>query len=149
MSYMNYLNKLSLVEQILGALFIIYIVLPINAPEFISNMVDSPLGMASIFAITVFLFCSTNPIIAVLYIFVAYELLRRSSNATGKFAVVQYVPSQKNKDNKMKKMNPPKKRTLEEEMVDTLAPIGHSDLSVYTASTYSPIYEDTGGASVI
>ena len=49
----------------------------------------------------------------------------------------------------MKKMNPPKNHTLEEEMVEKLAPIGHSDLSVYTASTYSPIYEDVGGASVI
>jgi hypothetical protein len=149
MSYMNYLNKLSSIEKLLCTLFIIYIVLPIDSPDFIANMVDSPLGMASLFGTVVLLFCYTNPMVAILYIFVSYELLRRSSNATGKTAIVEHTPTQKNKDIKMEKMNPPKKETLEEEMVEKLAPVGHSDLSVYSTSSYSPVYENIGSASVI
>ncbi len=149
MSYINYLNKIPLVEKILAGLFVIYITMPIEMPSLISNMIDTEFGIVMIFAIALSLFCYTSPIVYVLYLFVAYELIRRSSKATGKRAIIKHTPSQMNKDLKMQKMNPVKKETLEEEIVDKMAPIGHSDLNVYSASTYSPVFEDIGGASVI
>ena len=149
MSDMNYLYKMSSVEQILIFLFIIFIVAPVEPPESISQLVDSPMGITSIFIVTIFLFFYTNPIIAILYVFVGYELLRRSSKVTGKTAIIKYVPSQQKKDIKMEMMNPPKKETLEEEMVEKLAPIGHSDPIVYATSEYSPMYENIGGASLV
>jgi chromate transport protein ChrA len=149
MLYNNYLNKIPLVEKILVGLFIIYIIMPIEMPSLISNIVDNEIGMILIFTIALSLFCYTSPIVYILYLFVAYELIRRSSKATGKVAIIKHTPSQMNKDLKMQKMNPIQKETLEEEMVDKMAPIGHSDLNVYSASTYSPVFENIGGASVI
>ena len=47
----------------------------------------------------------------------------------------------------MKKMNPEKKETLEEEMVDKMAPVGKSDMISYVTTTFSPVAEEVGSAS--
>ena len=142
------LKSLTQLEMVLLIVFIVYIVLPIQTPNFIAGSVDSPLGMLVIFIVTVYLFFNVNPIVAVVYVFVAYELIRRSSNKPGRVNIVNYTPSQTIKNAEMKEMNPPKKSTLEEEVVEKMAPIGHSDISVYTNSSFKPIAENVGTASV-
>ena len=47
----------------------------------------------------------------------------------------------------MKKMNPVASVSLEEEVVEQMAPIGKSDISVYT-STFKPVANDVGSASM-
>jgi len=144
----NSVKSFSQIEILLLAFFVIYLILPIQMPDFMSGMIDSPLGMLTIFIITVYLFFNANPILAVVYVFVAYELLRRSSQHTGRTTIIKYTPSQMKKDSQMKAMNPVQKETLEEEVVDKMAPIGHSDMSVYTVSDYKPIAENVGSASM-
>ena len=142
-------GSLTQVEMIALAVFVLYIVFPIENPQFISNMVDTPLGMVGVLAVTLYLFFNANPLVAILYVFVAYELLRRSSKQTGKAAIQEHTPTQAKKDKKMEKMNPVKKESLEEEIVEKMAPIGHSDMSVYTAFTFKPVAEDVGSASLV
>ncbi len=141
-------STLSQVEMIALAVFVLYIVFPIENPSFISNMVDTPLGMVGVLAVTLYLFFNANPLVAILYVFVAYELLRRSAKQTGKAAIQEHTPSQIKKDVKMQKMNPVKKETLEEEMVEKMAPIGHSDPVVFSESAFKPVAEDVGTASM-
>ena len=121
-----------------------------NTPDFLASYIDSPLGMIVIFCVTVFLFLYTNPVLGVLYIFVAYELLRRSSNVTARTAIVQYTPTQANKDADLRAMNPPKERTLEEEVIDIRAPIGKSPSIEFVTSDFKPVADKTiPGASLI
>jgi len=141
-------KSLSPLECSLLVIFVLYLVLPIQAPEFISGTVDSPLGMLTIFIVTLYLFFYSNPILAIVYVFVAYELLRRSSQVTGRVPLVQYTPSQVKRDTQIQAMNPPKTKTLEEEVVDKMAPIGRSDPVVYTSSSFKPVAEKTDGASL-
>lgn len=141
-------GTLTQVEIIALAVFVLYIVFPIENPQFISNMVDTPLGMVGVLAVTLYLFFNANPLVAILYVFVAYELLRRSSKQTGKAAIQEHTPTQAKKDKKMEKMNPAKKETLEEEVVEKMAPIGHSDPVVFSESAFKPIAEDVGTASM-
>lgn len=141
-------STLSQVEMMALAVFVLYIVLPIENPSFISNMVDTPLGMVGVLAVTLYLFFNANPLVAILYVFVAYELLRRSAKQTGKAAIQEHTPSQMKKDAKMQKMNPVKKETLEEEIVEKMAPIGHSDPVVFSESAFKPVAEDVGTASM-
>ena len=141
-------STLSQVEMIALAVFVLYIVFPIENPSFISNMVDTPLGMVGVLAVTLYLFFNANPLVAILYVFVAYELVRRSAKQTGKAAIQEHTPSQMKKDVKMQKMNPVKKETLEEEIVDKMAPIGHSDPVVFSESAFKPVAEDVGTASM-
>lgn len=148
MNYLNNFKKMSQIEMILAILFVLYIVLPVDMPNMISQGVDTSFGMIAIFGLAVYMFFNVNPVLAVLFVFVAYELLRRSSKATGKEVIMKHTPSQKKKDEKMKKMNPVKKETLEEEIVDNMAPVGKSDITSYVSSSFSPVAEDVGTASV-
>lgn len=58
--------------------FIIYLILPMKTPTSVSYWLNKPVGILAIFVITVYLFMYTHPVLGVLYLFVAYELLRRS-----------------------------------------------------------------------
>lgn len=142
-------RSLSKLEIALLVVFMSYIILPIPTPVFLSGLIDSPLGMLVIFLVTLYLFFYTNPILAIIYVFVAYELLRRSSIVTGRVAMIQYTPSQAQRDVQMKAMNPPQVDTLEEKVIKKMAPIGHSDPSTYLMSSYKPVAEDVGGASLV
>ena len=148
MKFLSFMESLSNVETAVIVMFISYLALPIQLPEMVAKMVDSPIGTIGIFVLSVYLFFYANPLIAVLFVLVAYEMFRRSTNATGKAAMLKYTPTQARKDEKMKQMNPVKTTSLEEEVVEQMAPIGKSDISVFTASTFKPVAENVGGASM-
>jgi len=143
----NMFRSFSQLEMSLLVIFILYIVLPIQTPGFLADMVDSSLGMLSIFIVTIYLFFNVNPILAVVYVFVGYELLRRSSNKTGRVQLIQYTPTQAKKDAELKAMNPVRHETLEEEVVHKMAPVGHSDPSVFTSSSFKPVADNIRNAS--
>lgn len=79
MNLTNPFTDFSLPELFLLGIFVIYLVFPVNVP-IINDLIASPIGFIVIFIVSILLFLYTNPILAILYIFVAYELLRRSSN---------------------------------------------------------------------
>jgi len=141
-------KSLSSLESSLLVVFILYLVLPIQTPQVLAGTVDSPLGMLSIFIVTIYLFFYSNPVLAIVYVFVAYELLRRSSQVTGRVSMVQYTPTQVKKDSELRAMNPPVVETLEEQVVQKMAPIGRSDPIIYTSSTFKPVAEKIDGASM-
>jgi hypothetical protein len=149
MEITNILKSLSKTETVLLASFILYIVAPIPVPSLFAGVFDSSLGMLLLFIATLFLFFYVNPVLGIVFIFVAYEILRRSAQFTGRTAIVQHTPSQIKKDIQMKAMNPVIVETLEEEVVNKMAPVGHSDISVYTVSTFKPIADKVGSASLV
>jgi hypothetical protein len=138
----------SSLEIVLFVLFTIYLILPIKTPETLAPMIDSPIGMISMFIATLYLFLYANPILGILYIFVAFELIRRSytSGNVGKTAYIQYSPSQEKRDADLKQMNPKKSSSLEEDVVSKMAPIGHSDQSVFTDTSFKPVAENIHSA---
>jgi hypothetical protein len=148
MKFLNNFKKMTQLEMVLALLFVLYIVLPVEMPDLISQLIDGSMGMLVLFGLAVYMFFNVNPVLAVLFVFVAYELLRRSSKTTGKEVIMKHTPSQAKKDEKMKKMNPVKKETLEEEIVDKMAPVGKSEMLSYVTSSFSPVAEEVNGASV-
>lgn len=144
----SFLKNMSQLEMVVAALLVVYVVLPVDVPHMICGLMDGPFGMISIFAIAVYLFFYCNPLLAVLFLFAGYEMLRRCSNVTGKTVIMKYTPSQAKKDKKMKKMNPPKKDTLEEEVVEQMAPVGRSEPAKFMETGFSPVADDMGSASM-
>ena len=144
----TFLKKLSAIEMILMVMFILFIIFPVEIPSSLANIIDSPLGMVVLFGITLSLFIFFNPVLGVLYILVAYELLRRSSTNTTPSALIDYTPTQETKNREFKKMNPAQSLTLEEEMVEMRAPIGKSDQGVYIDTIFKPVANKTDGASL-
>ena len=147
MKLLNTFKKMTKLEVALSILFVLFIILPLNVPDLFANLIDTSLGMIVIFGLAVYMFFHVNPVVAVLFVFVAYELLRRSSKRTGKAIIQKHTPTQEKKDEKMKKMNPEKKETLEEEIVDKMAPVGKSDMISYVTTSFSPVAQEVGSAS--
>jgi len=92
MNIKQFFKSLTKLEIILFVVFVIYIVLPIETPNFLVDYIDSSLGMLILFITAVYLFFHANPIIAVIFVFVTYELLRRTSQNKGKVVLKQYNP---------------------------------------------------------
>ena len=144
---MNSFIKSPPLELILFVLFVIYIVFPIQTPEWIANFVDSSLGMTVIFCITVFLFLYAHPFLAILYVFVAFELIRRSAHLSGRTTYIQYTPSQEKRDAYMKSMNPPISISLEETVISEMAPIGRGPGNGnYVDTEFKPVSENIHNA---
>ena len=139
-SFKNLVKSASPLEIALFVLFVIYIVLPIETPNTIAPFIHSPLGLVGIFIITLYLFLYTNPILGILYIFVAFELIRRSTQVgnVGTTSYIQYSPSQQRRDSDLKQMNPVMSASLEEDVVSKMAPLGHSDPSAFVDSGFKP-----------
>jgi hypothetical protein len=142
-------RSLSKYEAILLVLFIIYLIFDINPPEAFAAAVDSPLGMIFVLLLTLMNFMKSNMILGVVGLFVAYEVVRRSARVNNRVPMVMYTPSQMNKDIELVQMNPAQEKTLEEEMVDKMAPVGNSSLITYTMSEYKPVATETHNASCV
>jgi hypothetical protein len=140
-------KKENMGQLVLGILFIIYLIMGMQMPEPIANVVDTLVGKVVIFIIVIYLFINANPLLAVLSLFVAYDLIRRSSQTTGLDALEKYAPSEKKKTSQFTAYNQ-FPYTLEQEVVSKMAPIKNSGNTMSNAS-YKPTLENTYDASSV
>jgi hypothetical protein len=131
------------------ALFIIYLVMDIYPPELIASYIDTSLGMIGILLITLYVFMNFNPILGVVFLFVAYEIVRRSARVNNRVPMMLHTPSQAKKDAELAAMNPVASTSLEEDIVHQMAPVGKSSMISYTMSEYKPVSTDIHNASSI
>lgn len=136
----------SSLEVILFVIFVVYVVFQPRTPPVLAGLIDTPVGTAIVMVFAVYLLLYSHPVLGVLSVFVAYELLRRSST------VVQYIPTmlasvqeRPKVDAKIQSFNPPAERTLEEDVVAQMAPIDVS--SDYVETGFKPVSNDVHGAS--
>ena len=149
MKVLESFKSLSPLEIVTLVVFITFIIFPFKLPVWLANMIDSPLGFLSLFLTTVYLFFYVNPILGIIYILVAYELIRRSSQMTGKTEMAQYSPTQAKKDTELEEMNPPREVTLEEEVIQVMAPARNEFIKGTSNSDFKPVMETIVGASLI
>ena len=149
MDLSNTFRSLSTYEAILLVLFVIYLVFDIQPPDAFAAVVDTPIGMVLVLLLTLMNFMRSNVILGVVGLFVAYEVVRRSARINNRVPMMMYTPSQMKKDVELVQMNPPKEQSLEEELVEKMAPVGKSSLITYTMSEYKPIATQTHNASSV
>ena len=134
-------------QLILIILFIIYLIMGYKTPEPIANIVDTLVGKIIIFIIVIVLFMHANPILAVLGLFVAFDLVRRSSESTGIDALKKYLPTEEKKQSQFTAFNQ-YPYTLEQEVVKKMAPIIQSG-STLSKPTYMPLLENLYDAAKV
>lgn len=150
MLYMKNLNDLFKEEKrhemLLGLIFVIYILMDVDTPKSLAELIDNVYGNAivAIFAIT--LFAHTNPVVGVLGIIAAYQLVKRSSVETGTHGIRNYLPSEDKKMMDFAKCND-FPVTLEEEMVDKMAPLVKHDAAANV--DYKPVLDSLHDAAPI
>ena len=146
-SYSSLFKKQHMGELVLVILFIIYLIMGYKTPEPIASMIDSIVGKIVIFIIVIYMFMHTHPVLAVLALFVAFDLIRRSSVTTGIDALKRYAPSEEKKMSQFSAFNQ-FPYTLEQEVVKKMAPIVRSG-STLSKPSYKPILDNLYDASPI
>lgn len=131
-------------EIILFILLVAYLVFQPSTPFFLTPFIDNMFATVVIISIALYMLLCMHPVLGVIGIFAAYELIRRTSTKT--VAMMQYYDEQPTKDIEMKRMNPPKEITLEETMVAKMAPISDGGVIV---TDYTPVSDDVRGASMV
>ena len=140
MEYLNeLLEKKNMPQLALVILFIIYLIMGFKTPDSVANMIDSTVGKIIVALVALFLFAYSNPILGVLGIFVAYQLVRNASIKTGMASLEQYYPTE---EKKWSPFTPAHQfpYTLEQEMVKRMAPQKFN--TNYVKPTYKPMLED-------
>jgi hypothetical protein len=132
-------------ELVLVVLFIIYLIMGLKTPEPVAGMVDTLVGKIVIFITIIYLFMHANPILAVLALFVGFDLIRRSSMTTGIDALQRFAPSEEKKTSQFTAFNQ-FPYTLEQEVVSKMAPIMKSGSSL-TQASYKPLLDNLYDAS--
>jgi len=146
-SFTELFKKEHMGEFILVILMIIYLIMGFKTPDLIANMVDNIIGKVVIILIVIYLFMNANPILAVITALVAFDLMRRSSDATGLGALAAYAPTEKKKMSQFTAFNQ-FPYTLEQEVVKKMAPIVQSGSSLSKPS-YKPLLDNLHDASTI
>ena len=144
-SFSSLFKKQHMGELVLAILFIIYLIMGYKTPEPVANLVDTLVGKIVIFIIVIYLFSNANPILAVLSLFVAFDLIRRSSAATGIDALQKFAPTEEKKMSQFTAFNQ-FPYTLEQEVVSKMAPIVRSGTSL-TSASYKPMLDNLHDAS--
>jgi len=139
-NYSSLFKKEHMAELTLVILFIIYLIMGYKTPEPFASMIDSLAGKIVIFVIVAYMFMYAHSILAILALFVAFDLIRRSSVATGLDALQKYAPSEVKKSSQFSAFNQ-FPYTLEQEVVKKMAPIIQSGSSLSKPS-YQPMLEN-------
>ena len=134
-------------ELALAILLIVYLVLGFRTPDAIAGMVDTLVGKIVMFVIVIFLFLHVNPLLAVLALFVAFDLMRRSSVATGIDALQKFAPSEEKRTSQFTAYNQ-FPYTLEQEVVAKMAPMVSAGSSL-TQASYKPMLDNLYDASPV
>ena len=97
MSLSTYFTSLSALEMGILVLFVVYLVFDIHPTNSMAKYIDTPMGMAATLLVTLYMFMSFSPILGVISLFVAYEVVRRSALINNRVAMIQYTPTQTRK----------------------------------------------------
>lgn len=130
--------------------FVIYIIFPFRTPQFMANIINTPIGLFGVLLTTLYLFFYTNPILGVIFIFVGYELLRRSSQiqSGSDSYMMKHTPSEDKRQSEMVQMNPIQNLTLEEDVIRIMAPSQRFNKEMEYSSDFKPVVERISGSSL-
>jgi hypothetical protein len=139
------MDKFTTKENILSLFFIVFLIMKFHIPEPLADTVDTIPGKFAVVAIAIMLFNYANPVLGVLGLFVAFDLIMRSRATTGIDALKQYAPSQKRMDSQFNTMNQ-FPYTLEQEVVKKMAPIPYTNSLMHSVS-FTPLLNNLHDAS--
>jgi len=137
-------DKKNMPQLVLSLLFIIYLVMGLKMPDGVANMIDSTAGKIIVVLVALMLFAYSNPVLGVLALIVAYQLVKTASVKTGMAGLEQYYPTEQ------KKWSPftPTHQfpyTLEQEVVSKMTTQKFN--TSYVKAPFRPVLEDTYDAA--
>jgi hypothetical protein len=142
---MEYLKQLfkreNMPQTILIVLFILFLSMSQPLPIELARLIDTPVGSIVVIIVALSLFMYANPVLAIIGLFVAFEIIRRS----GANSLNYYMPSESKKWEATEETNKVQ-YTLEQEIVKNMAPLTKPDIS-QSSYSFSPIGDYTHDAA--
>ena len=137
-------DKKNMPQLVLSVLFVLYLVMGYQVPEAVAMMVDSTVGKIVVTVVALMLFAYSNPVLGVLALLVAYQLIRTSSIKTGMAGLEEYYPTEAKKWTPFTPTNQ-FPYTLEQEVVKKMTTQKFN--TEYVKAPYKPTLDDTHDAS--
>lgn len=137
-------TKKHMPELVLSVLLALYLVMGYQLPEGVATMIDSTVGKIVVVVVALMLFAYSNPVLGVLALLVAYQLIKSASVKTGMAGLEEYYPTE------AKKWSPftPTHQfpyTLEQEVVKNMTTQKFN--TEYVRAPYRPTLDDTYDAA--
>jgi hypothetical protein len=137
-------DKKNMPQLLLSILFVLYLVMGYKMPEGFAGLIDSTIGKITVVLVALMLFAYSNPILGVLALLVAYQMVKSASIKTGMSGLEQYYPTEQ------KKWSPftPTHQfpyTLEQEVVKHMTTQKFN--TEYVKAPFRPTLDDTHDAS--
>jgi hypothetical protein len=137
-------DKKNMPQLFLAVLFALYLIFGYKLPNGVASMIDSTIGKIIVVIVALMLFAYSNPILGVLALLVAYQLIKGASIKTGMAGLEQYYPTE------AKKWSPftPTHQfpyTLEQEVVKNMTTQKFN--TEYVKMPYRPTLDDTYDAA--
>ena len=139
-------EKKNMPQLVLSVLFVVYLVMGYKMPEGAAGLIDSSIGKIVVVIVALMLFAYSNPILGVLALLVAYQMIKSASVKTGMAGLEQYYPTEQ------KKWSPftPAHQvpyTLEQEVVKNMTTQKFN--TEYVKASFAPTLDDTHEASYL
>jgi len=145
MEYLKSLmEKRNMPQLLLTIMFILYLTMGYNMPVSLASLIDTNVGKLLVVLGALSLFVYANPILGVLGVFVAYELIKRSGVVTGTVGLDIFSLGEEAKMSKFSAWNQ-FPYTLEQEMVKKMTDLKFNDYP--QPSTFQPVLDNTYDAS--
>jgi hypothetical protein len=137
-------TKKNMPELVLTSLFVLYLVMGYQMPEQAARLVDSTIGKIVVVLVALMLFAYSNPILGILALLVAYQLIKSSSVKTGMAGLEEYYPTESKKWTPFTPTNQ-FPYTLEQEVVKKMA--SQKFNTEYVKAPFRPVLDDTHDAA--
>lgn len=137
-------DKKNMPQLALSVLFVIYLVMGYKMPEGVATMVDSTIGKILVVLVALMLFAYSNPILGVLALLVAYQMIKGASVKTGMAGLEQYYPTEQKKWSPFNQTNQ-FPYTLEQEVVKNMTTQKFN--TEYVKAPFRPTLDDTHDAA--
>ena len=131
-------------ELVLASLFVIYLMMGYQMPEQVARIMDSTVGKIVVVLVALMLFAYSKPILGILALLVAYQLIKSSSVQTGMAGLEEYYPTESKKWTPFTPTNQ-FAYTLEQEVVKKMA--NQKFNTEYVKAPFRPILDDTHDAA--
>jgi hypothetical protein len=140
------LDKRHVPQMVLSILFIVYLLVGYKMPEGVAQVVDTTIGKVVVGLVSLLLFAYGNPILGVLGLLVAYQLIQSASVKTGMAALEEYYPTE---EKKWSPFSPAHQfpYTLEQEVVKNMTTQKFN--TEYVKAPWRPVLDDTHDATFV
>lgn len=137
-------------ELVICSLLVLYLVLNVQTPNEIAPLFNNLVAQILLCILALSVFVNVNPVLGVIVLISTFEFIRRTSKLSVGHALKNFMPTQSNRDEIINAVNDnPIPKTLEEEVVDRMAPVGGVQAPEIPASSFSPVLNNLHDASSI